>query len=156
MDTLQRLGRLFAYNDWANQEALASLKAAGTSPARPLELMAHIVGAEWLWLGRLRLEKKSVVVWPDLALDQCAAQIAELSRAWQEYLAALTPPGLSGPVAYINTKGECWTNTVEAILMHVVMHSAYHRGQIATALRASGHNPAYTDFIHCIRQGFVQ
>jgi len=36
------------------------------------------------------------------------------------------------------------------------MHSAYHRGQIATAMRAAGYAPAYTDFIHCIRQGFVQ
>ena len=40
-------------------------------------------------------------------------------------------------------------------LLHVVMHGAYHRGQIAAAIRAAGGEPAYTDFIHCIRQGFV-
>jgi len=38
----------------------------------------------------------------------------------------------------------------------VVMHSAYHRGQIASSLRAAGLAPAYTDFIHGIRQGFVE
>jgi len=39
--------------------------------------------------------------------------------------------------------------------MHVIMHSAYHRGQIATDMRAAGLTPAYTDFIHSIRRGFV-
>ena len=32
--------------------------------------------------------------------------------------------------------------------MHVIMHSAYHRGQIAADVRAAGLTPAYTDFIH--------
>jgi uncharacterized damage-inducible protein DinB len=156
VDTLQHLGRLFACDDWANREALAALKAARTSPPRPLKLMAHIVGAEWLWLGRLEREKQAVAVWPDLTLDQCEAQIAELSRAWRQYLGGLTPPRLSESIAYINTKGGSWKNTVGDVLMHIVMHSTYHRGQIATDLRASGHTPAYTDFIHSIRQGLVQ
>ena len=55
-----------------------------------------------------------------------------------------------------NSKGEPWTSRVEDILLHVVMHSAYHRGQIASDVRASGHTPAYTDFIHCVRQGFIE
>jgi uncharacterized damage-inducible protein DinB len=38
----------------------------------------------------------------------------------------------------------------------VVMHSAYHRGQIASHMRESGQTPAYTDFIHAMRQGFVK
>ena len=40
--------------------------------------------------------------------------------------------------------------------MHVLMHSAYHRGQIAADMRAAGLTPAYTDFIHSVRQGFVE
>jgi uncharacterized damage-inducible protein DinB len=42
------------------------------------------------------------------------------------------------------------------VLTHVVMHSAYHRGQIATHMRASGQTPAYTDFIHGVRQGLIK
>jgi uncharacterized damage-inducible protein DinB len=41
------------------------------------------------------------------------------------------------------------------MLTHVLFHSAYHRGQIALQMRASGMEPAYTDFIHAVRQGFV-
>ena len=152
---LQHLRRLFAYDDWANREALASLRITRMPPPRSLAFMGHIVGAERLWLGRLKLEKKAAVVWPNLTLDECEAQIAELSRLWQDYLNRVTPPKLAESIAYINTKGESWTNTVQDILTHVVVHSAYHRGQIASDLRAAGHTPAYTDFIHSIRQGFA-
>jgi uncharacterized damage-inducible protein DinB len=32
-----------------------------------------------------------------------------------------------------------------------VLSSAYHRGQIAADLRTAGFTPAYTDFIHAVR-----
>jgi len=38
----------------------------------------------------------------------------------------------------------------------VLMHSAYHRGQVALEMRSAGLQPAYTDFIHGVRQGFVE
>ena len=59
-------------------------------------------------------------------------------------------------VEYRNSKGEAWSNRVEDILTHVLMHSAYHRGQIALEMRAAGTEPAYTDFIHAVRQGFLE
>jgi uncharacterized damage-inducible protein DinB len=59
-------------------------------------------------------------------------------------------------ISYKNTKGEPWTDTVQDILTHVLMHSAYHRGQIASQMRASGQTPAYTDFIHAVRQGLIE
>jgi uncharacterized damage-inducible protein DinB len=45
---------------------------------------------------------------------------------------------------------------VEEILTHLVIHSAYHRGQIASDLRAAGQEPAYTDYIHAVRQGLLE
>jgi len=153
---LQRLTRWFDYNDWANREALASLKKAGAPPQRALKIMAHIIAAEWLWMARLKKEKQPMAVWPELNLEQCDAQMAELPLRWQNYLNKLTLEQLSQPINYTNTKGESFANSIEDILMHVLMHSAYHRGQIASDIRASGHIPAYTDFIHAVRQGFVK
>ena len=60
---------------------------------------------------------------------------------------------LASQIRYTNTQGQAWTNTVEDI---PVMHSAYHRAQVAAELRATGHEPANTDFIHAVRQGFVK
>ena len=155
-EVLQRHRRLFAYEDWANREALASLAAAAPAPARSVKLLAHVAGASSLWLGRLRGAEKPTAVWPDLDLGGCRAALENLSRLWTAYLDELTPAGLEETVSYVNSKGEPWTSTVEDILTHVVLHSSYHRGQVAADLRASGHAPAYTDYIHARRQGFVE
>ena len=155
-EVLRRHRRLFAYEDWANREALASLAAAAPPPARSLKLLAHVAGASRLWLGRLRRADKPAAVWPGLDLGKCRAEFEALGRLWTAYLQELTPAGLEESVSYVNSKGEPWTSTVEDILTHVVLHSAYHRGQVAADMRASGHSPAYTDYIHARRQGFVE
>jgi uncharacterized damage-inducible protein DinB len=41
------------------------------------------------------------------------------------------------------------------VLTHVVLHGAYHRGQIAADLRAAGLEPPYTDFIEAARRGEI-
>jgi len=45
---------------------------------------------------------------------------------------------------------------VQDILTHVLLHSAYHRGQIASQVRSSGEQPPYTDFIHAARQSLIE
>jgi uncharacterized damage-inducible protein DinB len=154
MDMRQYFKKMFAYNAWANREALASLMRAD-APPRAVKVMGHIIGAERLWLNRLKGEG-SAPVWPALGLDQCAAQLDALEPAWESYLNDLTPARLAQPVAYINSRGESWSNTVEDILTHLAMHSAYHRGQIASELRAAGLVPAHTDYIHAIRQELIK
>lgn len=154
-DQLDHLRRLFGYDAWANREALASIRASG-GPSRALGLLAHIIAAERLWLERLRAEPQSMAVWPALTIADCERHLADLGRFRTEYLASLTLDGLARLVSYTSTKGERWSNTIEDVLTHVVIHSAYHRGQIAAEVRASAHTPAYTDFIHAARQGLLE
>jgi uncharacterized damage-inducible protein DinB len=156
MELLEHLCRQFAYDAWANREVLAGLRASARPVTRPRQLLAHILSAERLWLERIRKQPQSLPVWPDFTLDQCEAQIAGLARLWREFLAQFSPAGLSEKIAYKNSKGEPWTSTVEDVLTHVVLHSAYHRGQIAGQVRAGGETPAYTDFIHAVRHGLIE
>lgn len=155
MEMITHFERLFAYDHWANREAAASLHTADPPPARALRILAHIIAAQWLWLARLGEGARWVAVWPELTLEECEAQIATLPARWREYLAALPAERLPEGVIYTNSKGEPWTNAVQDILQHVVMHSAYHRAQIATEVRAAGHLPAHTDFIHAMRNGII-
>ena len=109
-----------------------------------------------MWLERILKQPQSLPVWPDFGFEECHAQIADLARLWREFLGQLSPSGLSEKVTYKNSKGEPWTSTVEDILTHVVLHSAYHRGQIASQVRAGGEQPAYTDYIHAVRQRRIE
>jgi uncharacterized damage-inducible protein DinB len=156
MDFLKHLHQLFAYDDWANREVLRVIGTAEPPPARSLSLLGHILAAEELWLGRLLADAKPVEIWPAANPEQREARISRLSASWRGCLDGLSAEKLSARIAYVNSKGESWENTVEEVLLHVVMHSAYHRGQIASDLRAAGHTPAYTDFIHGVRQGLVE
>ena len=148
------LDRLLRYDIWANAETLDSLRQ-GSPPARSVRWMGHIVGAEYIWLARLRQQPAAMAVWPDLAVEECAACLGDLSSIWSEYLAGIDSGRFAERVSYTNSKGEKFTSGAEDILLHVTIHSAYHRGQIASDLRAAGQTPAYTDFIHAVRQGFV-
>jgi uncharacterized damage-inducible protein DinB len=153
---IEQHARLFRFDCWANADALRSLREMESPPAPALRWLAHIVGSEYLWLARLKEEPPVLPVWPELDLDDCEPRIRELDQIWAEYLHQLEPEDLSDGRGYRNTKGEFWTNSVGDILLHVVTHSHYHRGQIAAAVRAAGGNPAYTDFIHAVRQGLIE
>lgn len=151
--------RMFTYDVWANRVCLDAMRAAGSLPADTLGRMAHILSAQKLWLERLLKQPQSVAVWPTLTIEHCAALAEEMSSAWQNYLSRLGNQFAAGSpddqVEYRNTKGEPWSNRVEDILLHVLFHSTYHRGQIALQIRSFGFTPASTDFIHAVRQGFV-
>lgn len=144
------LVRLFRYDDWANREELRALR--GSSNARALRLLAHIVGTQWLWYARLRGEPPREAVWPEISLDGCEQSLDLIGSFWMEFV---SDADMNASISYTNSKGEPWTSSVEDILLHVILHGAYHRGQIATVLRGGGEEPAYTDYIHCTRNEFI-
>lgn len=147
--------RLFRYDRRANQDALENLRQTEHPPATAMGLLAHIIGAEWLWLDRLHSRPASIAVWPSLSVGECENHLRRLAVAWDEYLATLVDDQRTKDITYVNSKGESWHSSVEDILMHVIMHGSYHRGQIATRVRDVGRTPAYTDYIHVARQGWL-
>jgi uncharacterized damage-inducible protein DinB len=147
------LRRQFFYDGWANREVLNAIRAAGDEDRRSLQLMAHILAAGRVWLERLKKVPQSVPVLPPSDLAGCETEAKKLESEWLEYMNSVAD--LSQTVTYKNTKGEEWSSSIGDVLTHVLMHSAYHRGQIASHMREQGHTPAYTDFIHALRQGHV-
>jgi uncharacterized damage-inducible protein DinB len=160
MEAVEYYRKLFNYDHWANREVLRALKACNEpseAPARgALKRLAHVVGAELLWLTRLSIPAEAVPVWPEMGFDQCGRLIDTLANVWDGFLNGLAPGGLDKTIAYRNSKGESWQSRVEDVLTHVIMHSAYHRGQIALEMRSAGLEPAYTDFIQAVRAGAVE
>jgi uncharacterized damage-inducible protein DinB len=144
---MKYLARLTAHLAWADRLVLESLGQAPDADRSCLELLAHVLGAEHVWLARLALKPAEVAVWPALTLEECI-RLAERNRVeLTAYVTRLTPEDLERPIAYTNSAGQQFTSTVEDILLHVCLHGAYHRGQIARGLRGGGQVPAPTDYI---------
>lgn len=104
---------------------------------------------EWLWLQR----------WKGIS-PQTRFQPLEFSRAevlnarWQQVAAeqrafvdSVTPERLTSAVRYVNLEGQTWEYPLWRQLYHMVNHSTYHRGQVATLLRQLGAAAAPTDFL---------
>ena len=148
MESLAQLRKSFEYDDWANKEVLKSLERLSGSGERVLQLYSHIAAAQNIWCARLHHQDTSgFAVWPSLNLKECADQLEILHQQWKRLLNDITMKELVEHVVYRNTKGQEFKNTVQDILIHVINHSSYHRGQIAAEVRKAGGTPAVTDYI---------
>lgn len=144
--TLQRaLDHMF----WADGLVLGALLHAGNSaPGASVTLYAHILGAEIIWLDRIQEVPQSSEVWPDPDLRWCSQQ-APLIR--QRVQTVLDGAASAREVSYTNSAGQAFRTPVSDILLHVALHGAYHRGQVARVLREEGLEPAPTDYIAYVR-----
>ncbi len=146
----------FLYNTWANAEIARSVRLFDESDPGILKILAHIAAAEQLWFERMMGENSGLAVWPELDLSAFEDKNAGLSERYLNFIETLTEDRLTRPVAYTNSKGEPWASRIEEILIHVLFHGAYHRGQVSMQIRQGGGQPVLTDFIHAVRSGLVE
>jgi uncharacterized damage-inducible protein DinB len=135
---------------WADERVLASLRSPSV-PKRAIDLFAHVLGAEHVWLARLEQRTPMVAVWPVLTLDECARLARENREAFRAYVERLTSEDLRRTVHYRNSAGDEFDTAIEDILVHVAMHGSYHRGQISLLVRDAGAEPQPSDFIAFVR-----
>lgn len=153
MENYKFIREMFDYDYWANCEALASLNTVGGDAERPRKYFSHVLGAQRIWLARFESpEPPSAEPWPALSVDECRAAIEEVHRHCIALLSKLTPEKLDENLKYRNLKGVEFQTPIRDVLMHLIMHSAYHRGQVAAAVREAGGKPAATDFTVYIRK----
>jgi uncharacterized damage-inducible protein DinB len=144
---VNHLKRLVAHMAWADRLMLDALRRAGAVDPAVVNLYAHLLAAEHVWLSRLEGRTPAVPVWPTLSLAECERLSAENARGLARYVEELAPDDLDRGVRYKNSAGAEFTSTVEDIVLQVALHGSYHRGQITTALRTAGAIPNPTDFI---------
>lgn len=148
MDSLDSFRKLFEYDYWGTQEALQSIAAMKGSQERALKYAGHIIGAQQFWLARVETSSTpSGTPWPLLTLEEVRAAAEEQHRRWTALLDSLTPEKLEGDFVYRNSKGNEYRTLLRDLLIQLVVHGAYHRGQIAAAVRGAGEKPAATDYL---------
>lgn len=157
MDSPQFFRQLFEYDHWGNQAALASLSTIAGPAEKPLKVFSHILGGQRVWRARFdEPNPPNAQPWPALTLAECRAATDDVYQSWVALFDHLTGDRLNQNLVYRTTQGAQFETPVRDVLTHLLMHSAYHRGQVASHMREHGQTPAYTDFIHAVRQGRIQ
>ncbi|MBV9209117.1 MAG: DinB family protein [Acidobacteria bacterium] len=150
---LKDIRRLYAYDAWAVARITAALKSFPHESRKALNLLAHLLVSEQIWLLRVQGKDTSAInKSPELSLADCESLAAEMRQAYTDFLSSLDEADLDAPVTYKNFKGDEYHTPLRDILQHVANHGAYHRGQIALALRADNLTPVDTDFITFVRE----
>jgi uncharacterized damage-inducible protein DinB len=146
--------QLLEYEIWALGRLLRAL--ARCSPVPPYKaqlIMAHVLNAHRIWHDRIKGVEVRTTPWEERSLDDCEKLVNELKEEFAGLLSGLSPQRLTESVSYKNTKGQAFTNTIGDILQHLLMHSAYHRGQVNALIRQAGGEPAIIDYIEYVRSG---
>lgn len=140
--------RFADYLRWANSRTLASLTECETVPNHAIRTFAHLLSAEEIWLQRLKGISSSSPVWPERdSLDGFAGWIERNAEGYRVLVAQLSDDKSFSEVNYSNSKGERFTSRVTDVLLHVIAHGSYHRGQLALTVKAQGGTPAVSDYI---------
>lgn len=147
--------RLFRFDAWANRLLLEAIEREPAAPPRALQLLAHLIGAQWLWLQRIGVGGAEMAVWPELDRARCREELAALESVWGDFLDTLDDEKLERKIEYVNSRGERWASRVEDVLSHVIIHGGHHRGQALTTFRAAGLTPPYVDYIEATRRGWI-
>lgn len=159
---------LYAYDRWANRrlfDVVAGLPAGeaeqpmGSQWSAPTlkGILAHILGAEVIWLARFKGESPTTILgdadFPDLASLRARWDAAE--EDLRLFVEALDEAALRRLVNYQDTRGGAFTLPLGVLLQHVANHSTHHRSELATMLTVVQGSPPGTDLVlyHLIVSG---
>lgn len=152
--------RLFEYERDSHGKVLTSLRAVPAEKRnapelrQALDLLAHVVAARRMWLTRLGKAPAAEGGWFPKGLDpaELEARMEAMHALWSGALAEMTDAEIRSPFEYASSDAGRFVNTVEEVLTQLHGHSLYHRGQIASRVRALGCEPAVTDYIYWARR----
>ena len=148
------LPNLIDHMVWADARAGASIAGMPESAVRDraVSLYAHVVAIEHAWLARFEQRTTEHTQWPEWSLEAASALATSSGAGLHSIATAAGPEGLDATVTYRTRAGAQGRNTLWEILMHVVLHGTYHRGQIALLVREGGGVPTSTDFSTYLRE----
>lgn len=158
------LATLFAQKSWANTELFNALAAvpleahaeAVTTAARTLN---HIYVVDQIFQAHLSGRKHqynatNTKETPELGELQFA--VAESDAWYMKYVNEIQEDELAQAIRFHFTDGDSGEMTKEEILLHVITHGSYHRGNVGQILKAISVAPPrdlLTKFLHVREPG---
>ena len=137
---------LFEYNHHFNQKLgdVFNDNPDKTSE-KAIKLYSHILNAHRVWNNRIKPKQTTFGIW-EIHPIQDFKDIDVLN--YEDSLLILDKLDLNKVINYTTSNGQAFSNSIRDIFFHVINHSTYHRGQIATEFKQSGLEPLATDYIH--------
>lgn len=155
----EQLRDLLEFVRWADGQIImasrtvedeAYFKDQGISLGSIHKLQVHMMAAQWIWLCRWRGEFPTRIEnhedFP--SRDSVEQRWPLVHSAIFDFLGLQSPKSLSREIQYRNLKGDIFCIPLGELMMHVIDHSAYHRGQINTMIRKCGGTPAAVSYVN--------
>ena len=151
--TKEHLRDMFEFVRWADGQMLTAARAVpeegyykdqGISIGSIHKLLVHCMAAQWVWLSRWRGESPSRL---ENHEDYPTRDVLEqrwplVHSAILDFLGLQSPRSLAREVQYKNTRGETFSIPLGELMLHVIDHASYHRGQLNTMIKHAGGKPA--------------
>lgn len=152
------LPSLYAYKAWANAELFDLLATLPTEQAAALHTclrtLNHIYVVDRLFRAHLSGEPSPYNATNTEAtpsLQHLRDDVAATDTWYADYVAKLNGESLREMVAFTFTDGDKGQMSREEILLHIITHGGYHRGNVGQVLKSIGVAPPrdlYTKFLH--------
>jgi uncharacterized damage-inducible protein DinB len=156
--SVETLKSLFAYKAWANRELFALLAALPAEHAEPLHTctrtLNHIYVVDSIFRAHLSAQARpfdATNTKQTPALQQLQADVEAIDNWYVNYVAELSPAACSELLDFTFTDGDRGRMSREEMLLHVVTHGGYHRGNVGQVLKSISIAPPrdlYTKFLH--------
>ena len=163
MTNKDALGRLLEYTKWANHRVV---RAAATLPVADFKrdlgmshggvrgTLAHILGAEWIWLERWKGISPTRGVdegeFPDVLVLRSRWKAVEEHR--ESWFKSLGEGALRQRIRYQSLAGKSFEAPLWQLVQHLANHSTYHRGQAVGMLKMLGAKTVSTDLVQWDRE----
>jgi len=136
----------YTYNAWANRRVIGCLEQQAVTDEKILSVFGHALAANFIWLNRIQdLPKSEYKLWNNYELITLRKMVEESDQRWMSFIEQ--NENFDRLLKYRNYVGDYFENNVQQIMIHLVNHGTYHRGQVAMLLRQKGYEPVNTDFI---------
>ena len=144
--------RLYQYDRYVNNIITDAIIAAN-HPEETEKLMAHLLGAQQVWLSRCLKENKNLsAIWPDWKADSFKQIITDNHNAWIAFLEQTSPEDFEQEIAYKDSKGNEFKTRLADMITQITNHGTHHRAQIGQILKTAGVQLPVTDYIFYLRQ----
>ncbi|MDO3625149.1 DinB family protein [Mucilaginibacter sp. BT774] len=144
--------RLLHYDRYANLRILAALLQT-EDRTKAEQLMAHLLIAQQVWLGRCIGKPASVTtLWPDWKANTFEQIINDNHSQWLTFLVGASNNDFEQSIYYKNLQGDTFETRLSDILTHLINHGTHHRAQVGQHLKLVGIGLPGTDYILFARE----